>query len=57
MLVDRKVKKFMELIPFCTFALYDCRQLEDVYSVENVHTVTEILSQVFIKCCQSSTIK
>ena len=30
--------------------MYDCRQLEDVTSVENVHMVTEILSQVFIRC-------
>ena len=44
-----KVKKFTELLP-CTFAMYDCRQLEDVSSVENVHMVTEILSQVFIRC-------
>ena len=56
MLVDQRVKKFTELLP-CTFAMYDCRQLEDVSSVENVHMVTEILSQSFIKCCQSSTIK
>ena len=45
MLVDQKVKKFTELLP-CTFAMYDCRQLEDVSSVENVHMVTKILSQV-----------
>ena len=30
--------------------MYDCKQLEDVSSVENVHMVTEILSQVFIRC-------
>ena len=30
--------------------MYDCRQLEVVSSVENVHMVTEILSQVFIRC-------
>ena len=47
MLVDQKVKKFME-VP-CTFAVYNCRQLEDVSSVENVHMVTENLSQVFIR--------
>ena len=46
MLVDQKVK-FTELLP-CTFAVYDYRQVEDVSSVENVHMVTEILSQVFI---------
>ena len=31
--------------------MYDCRQLEDVSSVESVQMVTEILSQVFIRCC------
>ena len=46
MLVDQKVKKFTELL-LCTFAVYDCRQLEDVSSAENVHMVTE-LSQVFV---------
>ena len=30
------------------FAVYDCRQLEYVSSLENVHMVTQILSQVFI---------
>ena len=30
--------------------MYDCKQLEDVSIVENVHMVTEILSQVFIRC-------
>ena len=50
MLVDQKVKKFTELLP-CTFAMYDCRQLEDVSSIENVHIVAEILSQVVIRCC------
>ena len=30
--------------------MYDCKQLEDVSSVENVHMVTEILSHVFIRC-------
>ena len=48
MSVDQKVKKVTELLP-CTFAVYDFRQLEDFSSVENVHMVTEILSQVFIK--------
>ena len=48
MSVDQKVKKFTELL-LCTFAVYDCRQLEDFSSVENVHMVTEILSQVLIK--------
>ena len=42
---DHKVEKFTEFLP-CSFAMYDCRQLEDVSSVENVHMVTEILSQV-----------
>ena len=31
-------------------AMYDCKQLEDVSSVENAHMVAEILSQVFIRC-------
>ena len=34
MLVDQKVKKFKELLP-CAFAMYDCRQIEDISSVEN----------------------
>ena len=46
---DHKVKKFTEFLP-CTFAIHDCRQYEDVSSVENVHMVTEILSQAFIRC-------
>ena len=45
MLVDQKVKRFTELL-LCTFAMYECKQLEDVYRVENVHMVTEIQSQV-----------
>ena len=49
-LVDHKVKKFTELLP-CIFAMYDCRQPKDVSSVESVHMVTEILTQVFIRCC------
>ena len=44
MLVDHTVKP-------CTFAMYDCRQPEDVSSIESVHMVTKILSQVFIRCC------
>ena len=44
MLVDHTVKP-------CTFAMYDCWQPEDVSSIESVHMVTEILSQVFIRCC------
>ena len=59
MLVDQKFKKFTELLP-CTFAVYDSRHFEDVSSVENVHMVTEILSQVFIRYVlspPSSTIK
>ena len=50
MIVDQKVKTFTELLPY-TLAMYDCRQLEDVSSLENVHMVTEILSQFFIRCC------
>ena len=50
MLVDQKVEKFTEFLP-CALAMYDCRQLEDVSSVANVHMVTEILSQFFIRCC------
>ena len=46
MLVDQKVKKLTELLP-CTFVMYDCRQLEDVSIVENVHMVTEILYHFF----------
>ena len=38
-LVDQKAKKFKELLP-CAFAMYDCRQIEDISSVENVHMVT-----------------
>ena len=49
-LVDQNVKKFTERLP-CTFAMYNCRQLEDVSTVENFHMVTEIISQVFIRCC------
>ena len=48
MLVNQKVKQFTELQP-CTFAVYDCRQFEDVSSVENAHMVTDILSQVLIR--------
>ena len=46
---DHKVKKFTEFLQ-CAFAMYDCRQLEGVSSVENVHMVTDLLPQVFIKC-------
>ena len=46
---DHKVEKFTEFLP-CAFAMYDCRRLEDVSSVENVHMVTEILPPVFIRC-------
>ena len=42
---DHKVKKFRVFLP-CAFAMYDCRQLEDVSSVENVHMVTDLLPQV-----------
>ena len=34
----------------CTFVMYDCRQLEDVSSLENVHMITDLLPQVFIRC-------
>ena len=44
---DHKVKKFTEFLP-CTFAMNDCRQLEDVSSVENVHMVTEIIYLKFL---------
>ena len=50
MLVDQKVKKFTELLA-CTLAMYDCRQFEDVSSIEHVYMVTEKLSQIFIRCC------
>ena len=43
-LVDHTVKP-------CTFAMYDCRQPEDVSSIESVRIVPKILSQVFIRCC------
>ena len=46
---DHKVKKFTEFLP-CTFAMYDCRQLEDVSGVERVHMVTDLIPQVFIRC-------
>ena len=46
---DHKLKKFTEFL-LCTFAMYDCRQLEDVSSVERVHMVTDLLPQVFIRC-------
>ena len=46
---DHKVKKFTEFLP-CAFARYDCRQLEDVSSAENVHMITDLLPQVFIRC-------
>ena len=44
-----KVNKFTVFLP-CTFAMYDCRQLEDVSSIENVHMVADLLPQVFIRC-------
>ena len=44
MLVDHTVKP-------CAFAMFDCRQPEDISSIESVHMVTKILSQVFIRCC------
>ena len=39
---DHKVKKFREFLQ-CAFAMYDCRQLEDVSSVNNVHMITDLL--------------
>ena len=30
--------------------MYNCRQLEDVSSVENVHMIIDLLPQVFIRC-------
>ena len=39
---DHKVKKFKEFLP-CTFAMYVCRQLGDVSSVENVHMIADLL--------------
>ena len=44
---DHKVKKYTEFLP-CTFAMYDCRQLVNVSSIENVHMVTDLVPQVFI---------
>ena len=46
---DHKVEKFTVFLQ-CAFAIYDCRQLEDVSSVENVHMVTDFLPQVIIRC-------
>ena len=46
---DHKVKKFTEFLP-CAFAMYDCRQLKDVSSVENARMITDLLPQVFIRC-------
>ena len=46
---DHKVKKVKELLQRA-FAMYDCRQLEEVSSVENVHMITDLLPQVFIRC-------
>ena len=51
MLVDQRVRKFTEFLPCAFTAMYDCRQLEDVASKENVHMGAEILSTVFIRCC------
>ena len=58
MLVDEKVKKFTELLP-CTFAMYDCRQLKDVFSIENVHIgyINPISSFYQVLSPPSSTIK
>ena len=46
---DHKVQKFTEFLS-CAFAMYGCRQLEDVSSVENVQMITDLLPQVFIRC-------
>ena len=46
---DHKLKKFTQFLS-CTFAMYDCRQLEDVSSVEMVLMVTDLLPQAFIWC-------
>ena len=46
---DHKVKKFTEFLP-CAFAMYGCRLLEDVSSVENVHMITDLLPQILIRC-------
>ena len=43
----------MELLPY-TFAVYDCRHLENVSSIENVHMVylqKSHLKFFFIRCC------
>ena len=39
---DHKAKKLTEFLP-CAFAMYDCRQLEDVSRVDNVHMITDLL--------------
>ena len=44
-----RLRSLREFLP-CVFAMYDCRQLEDVSSVENVHMITDLLPQVFIRC-------
>ena len=44
-----RLRSFTEFLP-CAFAVYDCRQLEDVSSLENVHMITDLLPQVFIRC-------
>ena len=46
---NHKVKKLTEFLP-CAFAMYDCRHLEDVSSIENVHMITDLLPQFFIGC-------
>ena len=50
MLVDQKVKKFTELLP-CTLAMYDCRQLENVSSIENDYILKKSYLNFFIRCC------
>ena len=50
---DHQVKKFTEFLP-CAFAMYDCRQLEDVSSIENVHTTSSFYQ---VLSPPSSTIK
>ena len=50
---DHKVKKFTEFLP-CAFTMYDCRQLEDVSSVENVHMVIQISYLGFLSGASTS---
>ena len=50
---QQMIIRLRSLRSFChvhLHAMYDCRQLEDVSSVENVHMVTDLLLQVLIRC-------